>query len=658
MEVQLTLPRKGSDRAKLLRNHVYRERRANAYWRALSTLALYYSIGFRSFTTFDPTTGDVRPVFFDKDDAGLEYFSNAILFEQQEIVGQLTNRSMMPYARRAGSSLEAVREKGAAQALLDSTASKENVEEAQKHWAWKASSYGGCGINTAVVDHAVVGLTTDLEVVDPGEILPFPSTGKDLSAVRGIVRNRVVPVEWLKTVYDSGKVTRAINSKKLHRATIQYGEPIDNDQFSAASDRTRMSYGGLNQDSQTIDLVEINECWIYGPGGTVVEYCVTSGEHEFEYADYRNAVVYPTLNYERFYENGTFYGCGHFFMRYGSHRAMERMLQRLFKNVRQQDKYQITVMPQGDYNEDTAFTDYGEGLKFLKVRPDPLSENFRPFSIPVPNANDLPLRAVDAAVVEGQRVNPVPDLVEQKGRIDSAAGLEALEATSRKAISNPEQAMVRLFSRSWRTATQQITTALVTEPRALPVRRLSLDLLGVVIDDKDRITFDENPLPNIRLMDFSVQEANPRSTATKKAEAAETLASGLQTPDEYKLYLIDEGIEVSAWMEPHQSIWQRTVRNILTLYGDGETPGQFVVTGDTTRPDLELKILEKVLFSEALSKASVNVQNEFMAFKQYLEAATGFALPQGVPSFDELVQAPAASQGLPQGPESQQIPAI
>jgi hypothetical protein len=658
MQTQLTLPNNSEHRAKLIRNHVQRERHNNAYWRAITTLALYYSLGFRAFTTFDPITGEVRPVFYDKDDAGLEYFSNTILFEIQEIVGQLTSRNMMPHVERVGSSLEAIRERGSAQALLDSTVSEENVAQAQKSWAWKAATYGLAGLSGAVYDHPAVGLVSGVECVDGSEILPFPSGGKDLAGVRGTIRNRVVPLDWLKGVYGARKINAALKSKKLSRATIQFGEPLTVDKFEGNGSRVGTHYlDGTTPDnkSQAQDVVELNELWIVGPSGTVTEYCVTSGEHEFEYADLRTASMYPTLQVERFYENGSFYGCGHFFMRYGSHRAAERMLQRLFKNVRQQDQYQITVLPQGDYNEDSAFTDHGEGLKFLKLRPDPLSENFRPFSIPVPNANELPLNAIAAAQAEGDRVNPVPDLVEQKGRIDSAAGLEALEASSRKAITNPEQAMVRAFSGCWRSVAQQVTTSLLEEPRKMPVKRLSLDLLGTVIGEDDTIEFTDriNPLPNIRHLKFSVQEANPRSAAAKKAEAREMLDAGLNTPDEYKLFLLSEGIEMSGWAEPHRSIYQRTVRNILTLYGDGEVPGQIVTTADTTRPDLELTILTPILLSEAMTKSSVQVQNEFAAWKQYLEAAQGFALPQGVPTFDELSMGPSLQQGL--GQAAQQI---
>lgn len=648
MQVSLVLPKKAENRAKLIRNHVYREWNRNAYWRALNMLAMYYCMGFRHFNVFDPTSGEVRPTFFNSEDDGLEYFSSTLLYEIQEIVGQMSSLDLMPNVERIGNTMSGMREKGVAQALLDSIADKNQLEQIKKDWGYKAATYGLVGINGSVYDRPVAGLSADLEVVDSEELMPFPSVGKNPSSARGMVRTRFVPLSWLKEIYGSRKINAAVESKKLLRYQIENGDPLDS-RIAATDAHNGLGGGGgirLGDTADRMEVVRVSELWILTPAGTVSEYCVTSGDYEFEYRDYRQASVYPTLSIERFYENGSWYGTSHFFMRYGSQRAAERMLNKLFKNARQLDRYQLTVLPQGDYNEDSAFTDYGEGLRFLKVRPDPLSDNFRPFNIPPPNSGDQPLNAVAAAQAEGERINPIPNLVEQKGRIDSATGLEALEASASKAITNPEQSMIRAFSATWRTLCQQMVTRLVDIPQPFPVKKVTLDLLGVRIDKDDKVSFEDNPLPNISTLDFSVQHNKTSNTPLVKAEAKEALGQGLMSPDEYKMFLLKSNVDVALWMEPHRSIYHRAVRNIITLYGDGETPGQIVATGDTTRPDLEMMVLDTIIYGEAMQQASVEVQNEFMAYKRYLEEAQQFALPPGVPGFEELI---AQAQQPPQG---------
>ena len=118
------------------------------------------------------------------------------------------------------------------------------------------------------------------------------------------------------------------------------------------------------------------------------------------------------------------------------------------------------------------------------------------------------------------------------------------------------------------------------------------------------------------------------------------------------MFLLKSNVDVAMWMEPHRSIYQRAVRNIITLYGDGEIPGQIVATGDTTRPDLELMVLDTIIYGEAMQQASVEVQNEFMAYKRYLEESQQFALPPGVPGFEQLIaqaQQPSQAQSAVDG---------
>ena len=57
---------------------------------------------------------------------------------------------------------------------------------------------GSCGLTSHVMTHPTIGLTADLEIVHPKELFPFPSVAQDMTKAMGIVRQRMVPMEFLK----------------------------------------------------------------------------------------------------------------------------------------------------------------------------------------------------------------------------------------------------------------------------------------------------------------------------------------------------------------------------------------------------------------------------------------------------------------------------
>ena len=90
-------------------------------------------------------------------------------------------------------------------------------------------------------------------------------------------------------------------------------------------------------------------------------------------------------------------------------------------------------------------------------------------------------------------------------------------------------------------------------------------------------------------------------------------------------------------------------RNCLVLYGDGQEPGQIVITPHNARPEFQLRILVAFMSGPLMSVASTEVQNEFIKLKEFMLQSTGAMMPEGVPSPMEAAMMQQSQQGKGQG---------
>lgn len=644
MKAQLKLPKDQKTRVSVIRNQIEREKVYRSLWIANTKLALYYLAGYRRFSVFNPNEGMVEPHFLDEN-GDLEYQSQDILFECQKIIGNLNSINVRPVVGRRSSTLDVIRQRGVAQTIMDAVTNEDDLDEIQREFNFKLVALGMAGLHGHVGEHPTIGLTSEIEVVDPVELMPFPSVGFNLSAQRGVIRYRMVSGDWLREVYGNQKVNRAKKNGAVWY-TIEQGEVMEvPEHYEGGPTHPTFSGGagasvmGSNMGADTsMEVFEIAELWVDGPFGTVSEYCVVSGDFEFQYEDFEGFEIYRPLQYSRFYENGTFHGTGHFQVRFGSHRAAERLKKSVFNNMRERDKYPLVVMPQGQFKEG-VFNEVG-GLKYIKWMSDGMVEDGRPFLIPLPNEGDAPARVAQYADALGQRLDPLPEI--DKGRVESFNAVQMLEEDRRKHLSLPQQSSVQAFSKVHRSILQQAVAQIQVSDVRLPIEHLTLDLAGVVINEDQTISFNNNPVPDIRRLKVSIVDKNPKSRMARMSEAMQMLQSTdatgkpLTDADAHHIFLVMEGLEPAMWNAEIAEPVRMIVKNILTLYGNGEDSGQVVLTPFTTRPDIQLRVLNAFMSGEVFSKAGVDVQNEFIAMKKTLEEWQGFVLPEQVPNLSDF----------------------
>lgn len=665
----LELTKDNQSLARIVREHVAREETRLVYRRLMWLLAYNYLNGARRFDVLDPRVGVMQSHYLDKE-GNLEFQSQDTLSAIDRVAGRLSAANLMPQVDRQGLSLEAIRERTIGQIIADSTVSEDQVDRVGPQFCHMLAALGSAGITGHVIDHQVVGLTADLEVIHPRELFPFPALGQDYTKTRGLLRQRVVPLSFLKKTFGR-KI--AENLDKIEWWTQHPAAPLQRTMTNdpgvggsvtwnqgagsmASAPGGKAELGNKVEDNQ-IGIVNIRELWLDGPRGTCSRYIVTSGDYTILDESYDDVEVYCPVGVARFIDTGTFHGAGLFDLLFSINRELERLLKSLFNNVRDIDKYGYIVMPAGSWNERSVLKEVGKGLRVVPYEPDVMGDNFKPFAVQPYNSGDMPGRVAQMAVERSTSLNPIKDLIEEKGRVDSAAGLAFLDEQIGASVTTATKSMRVAWGAMYRSVVQNAVRQITQSPRPLPVGRLTLDLAGAVIDmEKNEVSFPENPLPNVSRLAFSIRDAHPKSVAARKAEAVELMNLKTDTGmlidgDTFRLFALKEGLDFAMYMDEHQAAWETVIRNSLVLYGDGQTPGQIVATPAEALPEFQLRVLTAFMGSPKMSMASPRVRDEFARYREFLMGAMSMVLPAAVPNPDDaaMLSQLGTPDGMPPG---------
>jgi len=643
--------------ARIIDEHCERETNRLAYRRATWLVALYYLMGARQFDVFDPESGTVRYSYLDEQDR-LDFQSSELLSAVDKISGRLSSLDFRPLVMRVGSSLSSIRQRSIAQIMLDQVVSDHQLQRVVPQFNHIFALLGSCGITGHMVNHPTIGMTADLEVVHPMELFPFPSLTADYTKQRGLLRQRVVSMDFLKDTFGP-KVAR--NKERMEFYTIKPGETFEQQNANEYTLGSQVVYSdqkvvGHDQEADSMQVVRVRELWLKGPRDTVTRYVVTSGEYVIHDEDLEGQEVYCPIGFARFMENGSFHGAGVFDLLFPLCREAERLQKSLFNNIRDIDKYGVLVLPHGSFNANTMLRDVGQGLRVFPWEPDPISEGFRPFNITPYNSGDVPGRVSAFAVQQIDRLNPIRDLIAEKGRVDSATGLQFLDEQVNRAMNTPTAGVQQAWGDCYRAVLAGSVREVVFSPKTFTVDQLTLDLAGVVVDPETMaVSFERNPLPSLSQLSFKIKDINPRSKVARKQEALQLQQQFQIDPDTFMLFALKEGLDFAMWTDEHQSAYESVVRNCLLLYGDGKEPGQLILTPQTSKPEMQIRVLNSFMASPTMAVASAEVQNAFIEYHKTMLGFMGLVLPNALPNPDDVAmlgkldQQMAQLQGLQQG---------
>jgi hypothetical protein len=644
----VTLPKKDKDVVRVLENHVRREEERMTARRTRWLLAYLYTQGYRSFSFYDESRARVGTMRLKQDGTFPLQTSDyvAALNRAQAYLGSM---DFSPLVRRQGNSLSSIRQKAMAQVVADAIVDQDELDRLQPMLCHVLAQYGSAGLQGKTVTVPTIGLHAQMEVVNPQEVFPFPSEGWDYTKCTGRIRSRLVSMDALKKAYGKG-----LDSAKEQMLTFdrQVGEPVDDLESPIYSDtaiRTGTTAPSGAADSYDYTLVKVRELYIVGERNRLIEYIAFSGEKLLQRERFDEVEAYCPLGWARYIDGGSFYGLGMFDMLFSILREKERLIEDMIQNTKDMERYPVTVLPHGVVNERVAFEEKGRKMRYMMVRPEASYDGtppIRPITISPHNVGgDLPGRTAAFLQEMVEQVNPLRDIIKEKGRVDSFSGLQFLSEQDEKSVSHPVAQLNRMFGDVYRYATAAGIRMMMETQQKIPLSRLDLGLLGAVVDwEQGTVSLSKNVIPDLSRLSFGVR-STPKSEVLMKAEAISFLEKGFIQWDRFVRFCLKRGLDYAVDLDVERAAHRTCVQQLLTLFNDGQYPGDMFLTPHTELPEYQLPLVNEVLMGPEIKAASPEVIDALMTYREQLMSMVGAMLPAQAP--DPFMA--QAQQAPPQG---------
>ena len=194
--------------AQIIKTHALREESRSAFWRLMCRIAYDYLNGARNFQ-FNRLDPDSLRSWWLSPDGNIPFQSQEMLSAIDRISGRLASADLSPLVERGGNSLQSIRERASGQLILDAIVNENQLDEVKTKFAHLFTTIGMCGLAGHLSEHPTIGLTADIEVVHPMQLLPFPSLGQDYTQQVGFMRQRWVAMDYLKSHKRYGRKVQA-----------------------------------------------------------------------------------------------------------------------------------------------------------------------------------------------------------------------------------------------------------------------------------------------------------------------------------------------------------------------------------------------------------------------------------------------------------------
>jgi hypothetical protein len=170
--------------------------------------------------------------------------------------------------------------------------------------------------------------------------------------------------------------------------------------------------------------------------------------------------------------------------------------------------------------------------------------------------------------------------------------------------------------------------------RVVSVSMLDDSLAGVRMDPTSgQVTLDANQLPTSSEVNISVKSIYPQSVEQQKSELKESLKLGSIDMMEYRIEVRRRGFDTPVGGEVEWQNYRRAVMENLSLFGDGQEPGQVTVS-DGDIHDIHRKVLMAFMARPEFFMASPKVRNAFVSHRQFHDQGLGM-LPDQAPYPEE-----------------------
>jgi hypothetical protein len=628
----------------------------------------YYMRGLRNFSNINYGAGTLNASYLDQSGV-LKFRYEDIVAKYQAQLGRLLAINLAPAVSRRGVSLDGLRKASTAQVVLDSAFPQEKVSKLALNAFPPLLHYGTIGFGLWVEGVDSIGI----EVINPWELIPIPIDVATPSDVRGLIRVRYVPTDYIKGLsITPGKGSKVY--KGMDDVKVPFGDlPADiSSNFQGTASLTHTGGGfyirsGQSQvetqwagrhtkkDKTQTDVTLLVEVWTETSDGYLAEYLIFAGSYQklnqLYRHDHSQSKYHMPVKIARDIVVGGFYGRSFIDTLIPLNTEAEYSLSSLFQSVADFDLYGIQMWPTSLGTSPEAHRGQ-DGIKRIEYEIDYTCPEQKPFNI-------MPAKMsksnIEAAMVAGGLMDKIANQPMEilkggaPGRVDSASGLGFLYETSGIPLSPTAKNVAEAISGIYR-AMLGICRDMWPGEKVVSISNLDDSLAGIAFDmETGEINLARNAIPSPDEVNINVASEVPISKEQQKLELKEALKDGVLTLDEYSFKVRELGLTSPVGNEQAWQNYRRAKLENLALFGDGEKPGKVIVS-ERDMPLIHKSVLNAFMARPEFYAASPAVRNAFVAHDEEHDNILG-KIPEEMPLMEDAAELELQP---PQGEISQQ----
>lgn len=614
-------------------------------------IAHHYLQGARNFTALNYASGTLDVSYFSTS-GNLEFRYDGVVSLFQAQVGRLMQIDLTPKVQKRSIGLDDLKKSSIAQIALSYVFPDAKVDELKLKLCPMLPKYGAVGL--AVWNE---GEEFGIDPVPPWELIPIPPNPTEDTDVRGIIRIRIVPIDWVQALRNvpakKSKVWGEMEKYTAPVGEVPTGSRKDNfttfGQVTSTGDLSS-SLSNSKSDKANVDLVEFAEIWLEDSSGHLEEYMIYAGDKLLHRTAYKQQKLYMPISVVNDIKTGGFWGRSFVSTQIPLNTELEYSIGQMFQTVQDMDAYGVLLEPTtlGIPKEALRGED---GIKRLRYEPDYSMKDLRPEMLQPVKPNVFAIKAISLGLEIAEKVaNQPTELMKGKapGRVDSNAALGFLYETSNMPLTSTAASIALGVSRCYRSILGLMGSAWDSQ-KVISVSMLDDAIAGVRLDAvSGQMSLESNPLPMPDEVIITVGAAMPKSKEQEKLELVEALKNNIIDTFEYRIEVRKRGLDVPTGGEIEWQNYRRSVLENILLFGDGKTPGQVIVS-DSDMHNVHLRILEAFIARPEFYQATTEVRESFIKHREEHRMALG-VYPDQMPYPEE-----AAEQGQ-QGPPMPQMP--
>ncbi len=652
MSYQLFLPKDKQQREDTLNNLValgerIRHPKEVSWW-----LSHHYLQGSRDFTNvnFEAGTLDINYI---NEDGVLRFRYDEIVSKFQAQLGRLMQIDLGPRVQKKSIGLEDLRRASIAQIVLDAAFSPSQVEKLKLKFLPALTKYGCIAL---VVWNE--GEEIGIDIAMPWELLPIPPNPLEEKDVRGIMRVRSVPIDWVEqldiTPAKGSKIYGQMNKTSVPVGNVPSGTSGRFSTFGATietstkSTSPRWGFGDkkLQEDKTHVDIVKLVEVWIETKTGNLATYELLAGDKLLHSKDYSTSKTCMPINKINDIPTGDFWGRSFVSTQIPINTELEYTLGKMFQNVQDMDAYGILAIP-ATLGIPPQVTLASDGTKRIIYDPDYTAPDLKPFTISPAKTGTFPASILKVGIaVADKMANQPAELMrgEAPGRVDSQSALGFLYETSNTTLSPTASSIANAMINCYKSILDTIAAGAWPREKLIQVTMLDDTLAGVTLDPSaGAINLQNNILPRPEEVNIFVKSMLPKSKTQEKMELMKSLEIGAIDMFEYRIEVRKRGIELPVGNEPEWQNYRRSILENIILFGNGVEPGE-VLFDQNDMHEVHLRVLQAFMARPEFYQASPKVRD---VFKQHYEAhlmLMGTQMPDQAPYPEEMAAEQAAGE--------------